>query len=94
MQVGDALQGGASTIPGRLRLKVLLAILAIVVIAALVALLVRPTPLAGSGAGAGVGAGVGVTGSVPSGGKVSLGGLADCAPTTPGTIAIANAASH
>ncbi len=52
MQAGGALQGGASTIPGRRRLKVLLAILAIVVIAALVALLVRPTPLAGSGAGA------------------------------------------
>ena len=52
MQVGGALQGGASTIPGRLRLKVLLAILAIVVIAAMVALLVWAAPFASSGVGA------------------------------------------
>ncbi len=51
MQVGGTLQGGASTIPGRLRLKVLLAMLAIVVIAAMVALLVWASPLARSGVG-------------------------------------------
>ena len=45
MQVGGALQG-ESTIPKRDRLRVLLAILAIVVIAALVALVVWAAPFA------------------------------------------------
>ena len=51
MQAGGALQGG-STKPRRGRLRVLLAILAIVVIAAMVALLIWAAPLARSGVGA------------------------------------------
>jgi len=51
MQVDGAVQG-ASTIPRRRRLNVLLAIAAVVVIAAMVALLVWAAPLATSGVGA------------------------------------------
>ena len=51
MQVGSAVHG-ASTVPGRRRLNVMVAILAIVVIAAVVALMVWVVPLATSGVGA------------------------------------------
>lgn len=51
MQANGALQGG-STIPKRGRLRVLLAILAIVVIAAMMALLMWASPFATSGVGA------------------------------------------
>ena len=51
MQVEGALQG-VSTIPRRKRLKVVLAIVAVVVIGAMVALLVWVAPLARSGVGA------------------------------------------
>jgi hypothetical protein len=46
MQLNGALRGGASTIPWRGRLRVLLAILAIVVIAAMVALVGWAAPIA------------------------------------------------
>ena len=51
MQVDGAVQG-VSTIPRRSRLKVVLAILAVLVIAAVVALMVWVVPLATSGVGA------------------------------------------
>jgi len=51
VQVGDAVQG-VNTMPGRTRLRALLAIVAVVVIAAVVALMLWVAPLARSGVGA------------------------------------------